>query len=125
MKAKKITSAEINSCKVSALPTRPTSSNLYGGSGYSAKDLKAAFDKLPLLLAERYNALYDDIYADRDSSIAQGMMTGIYQGHTLTDMFYEITNGGFAGYLSVGDGNSLANELYEIKEAIRKLGGDI
>jgi hypothetical protein len=40
-------------------------------------------------------------------------------------MFYEITSGDFAGYLIVSDGNSLARELYDIKEAIRKLGGTI
>lgn len=125
MKAKKITDAEINECKISSLPTRPTANINYGGEGYSATEMKAAFDKLPLLLAERYNALFDDIFAERDMSISPGMLTGIYQGHTLGDMFYEITSGDFAAYLIVGDGNSLASELYEIKEAIRKLGGSI
>ncbi len=124
MKASKITTAEIDSCKVSALPTRPTSTSLYGGSGYSANDMKAAFDKLPLLLVERFNALFDDIMADPELSISAGIQTGIYQGHCLADMFYEITSGGMAAYLDVG-GKSLATELYEIKEAIRALGGDI
>lgn len=125
MKAKKITAAEINNCKVASLPTHPTATQTYGGVGYSANDLKDAFDKLPLLLAERYNDLFDDIFADRDSSISSGIQTGLYSGHTLKDMFYEIINGDFAAYLNVGNNTSLAKSLYDIKEAIKKLGGEI
>lgn len=125
MKSKKITTAEVASCKVASLPTRPTASAEYGGAGYSASEMKAAFDKLPLLLVERYNALLDDLSTDINGSIVHLMQTGIAQGHTIGDMLYDITSGVFAAYLNVGDGKSLASELYEIKEAIRKLGGEI
>ena len=125
MKSKKITSAEIDSCKVASLPTRPNSGSFYGGKGYSAEDMKAAFDKLPLLIAERYNALLDDIYAEYAASICHAILTDIYPGHTLGDMFYEIKSGDMSAYLNAGSGKSLATELYEIKTAIRALGGEI
>ena len=45
MKSRKITEADIAEMKISNLPTRPTSPQSFGGKGYTAADMKAAFDK--------------------------------------------------------------------------------
>ena len=61
MNTKKITDTEIASLKVSSLPTRPTAPNAFGGKGYTATEMKAAFDKLPLRIIEGFNSLIEEI----------------------------------------------------------------
>ena len=61
MTTNKITDTEIESLKVGSLPTRPTAPTAFGGRGYTATEMKAAFDKLPLKIIEEFNALLDDI----------------------------------------------------------------
>ncbi len=57
----KILPSEIADLKIASLPTRPTAPTTFGGMGYSAADMKAAFDALPLFIIERLNALIDDV----------------------------------------------------------------
>ncbi len=61
MTTSKITDSEIESLKVASLPTRPTAPTAFGGKGYTATEMKEAFDKLPLKIIENFNALIDDI----------------------------------------------------------------
>ena len=61
MTTKKITSEEISAHAVESLPTRPTESTAFGGRGYTSTEMKAAFDRLPKLVIERFNNLIDDI----------------------------------------------------------------
>lgn len=113
MNATKITDGELNEAKVASLPTRPTAPTAYGGRGYTATEMKAAFDRLPLLLAERYNLLIDDISSLGDGSLAGSVPTGLSEEHTLADLFGDIENGNLASYLKVGDGSlySILNRL--------------
>ena len=46
---------------MSSLPTRPTAPSAFGGSGYTATEMKAAFDRLPLKIIERFNLLLSEI----------------------------------------------------------------
>ena len=46
---------------VASLPTRPTAPAAFGGKGYSAAELKEAFDKFPTFLANRFNLLLEYI----------------------------------------------------------------
>ncbi|MBR2965073.1 MAG: hypothetical protein IKC34_00830 [Clostridia bacterium] len=103
MNATKITDGELNEAKVASLPTRPTSPASYGGRGYTAAEMKEAFDRLPMLLAERYNLLLDDISALGDGSLANSVPTGLFEEHTLSDLFGDIESGNLASYLKVGD----------------------
>ncbi|MBQ7314885.1 MAG: hypothetical protein IJW83_02640 [Clostridia bacterium] len=57
----KILPSEIADIKIASLPTRPTAPTSFGGKGYTASDMKAAFDRLPLFIIERLNALIDDV----------------------------------------------------------------
>lgn len=61
MNTKKILDSEIESLKVASLPTRPTAPTAFGGSGYTATEMKAAFDRLPLRIIEGFNSLIEEI----------------------------------------------------------------
>lgn len=61
MNAKKIYDSEIESKKISSLPTRPTASTAFGGKGYTATEMKEAFDLLPLHIVSAFNTLIGDI----------------------------------------------------------------
>ncbi len=61
MNTKKITESEIEELKVASLPTRPTAPTAFGGKGYSATEMKEAFDRLPLYTIDRLNSLIEDI----------------------------------------------------------------
>ena len=61
MNTKKITDSEIESLKVASLPTRPTAPTAFGGKGYTATQMKEAFDKLPLRIISEFNLLIDEI----------------------------------------------------------------
>ena len=107
------------------LPKRPTAPVAYGGRGYTAQEMKAAFDKLPLLLVDRFNSLLTDIEATGEEGISGSIKTGLATGHTLADLFCDITNGNLSSYLTVGDKAlierilSLEEELAEIKAMLK------
>ena len=103
MNSKKITESDISALKVSSLPTRPTAPAEFGGKGYTAAELKAAFDKLPLYIIENYNSLIEDICAPHGSSVSGRMLTGITNSHTLENLFTDILSGHFSDYLRVFD----------------------
>ena len=103
MNATKITDEELSGITVSSLPTRPTAPKAFGGAGYTSADLKMAFDRLPLLLVERYNALLEDAEALGDGSLSASIPTGIAEGHTLADLFADIENGNLAAYIKIGN----------------------
>lgn len=114
MTAKKITGEEILSNAVSSLPTRPTFPSSLGGRGYTSAEMKAAFDKLPLLIAERFNRLLDDICALGEDSLSGAIKTGISENHSLGMLFSDIQSGKILDYISF-EGKSLASLLAEIK----------
>ena len=120
MKTRKITDDEIKDLRVSSLPTRPTAPMSFGGRGYGAKEMKEAFDKLPLYIIERLNSLIDDIGSLGESSLAGGIPTGIYDGHTLSRLFEDMTNGDAAGYIKVY-GMTVAECIAEIREEIAEI----
>ena len=124
MNATKILDNSISKIKISSLPTAPTNQATHGGSGYGSNQIKSMFDNLSILIIDHLNTLIDDISAAPEESISAAMQTGIYNGHTLADLFADLQNGNASAYLIV-NGKPLATELYEIKEAIRALGGEI
>lgn len=111
-----ITEDEINKNKVASLPLRPTDAPYYGGNGYSGTQVQEAFDKLPILIATRYNELIDFITNPdyQYQGLAGNIPTPFGENHSLCQMFWDILSGDFIRYLSVGD-KSLYAELEEIK----------
>ncbi len=116
MTAKKISGEEIADIKVASMPTRPSEECPYSYDGYGPEEIKAAFDRLPLYIIERYNRLIDDIEAVGEESLAAVMKTGIRDGHTLNDLYTDITNGNMASYLTVG-GESLSSVISKLRAA--------
>ena len=119
MKTTKITSAEISDKTVSSLPTRPTAPRPFGGIGYTAQDMKEAFDRLPLYIIERFNNLIDDISAEPGDSVADKIKTGI-KDKSLTDFFEDIISGEVLRYIGCGEG-TLEDFLTTMREDIDAL----
>lgn len=82
MSVQKIKDSEIDERLIANLPTRPNAPTALGGKGYSAADLKAAFDSLPTLIAARYNELIDDLTNEDGSEAIRGAYTGV-EGETV------------------------------------------
>ena len=117
MQTQRITEGEISELKVASLPSRPTAPAAFGGRGYTATQMKEAFDKLPLFIIERFNSLLGDISADAEDGIAKEIKTGLYEGHTLGRMFSDIKEGQFGNYMTVF-GNSLTDHLAALREEL-------
>lgn len=113
MKAKKIQTADISDIMISSLPSRPTAPKSLGGMGYGATEMKEAFDRLPLYIADRYNELISDIKSLGDDSLAAAIPTGIRNGHTLHTLFEDIESGELAAYFSFL-GKSLLSHIISI-----------
>ncbi len=124
MQSKIIENEEIEQMKISSLPTRPTASSAFGGKGYTAAQMKAAFDRLPLFIIEKFNTLISDISDSGENSIANDIKTGIRNNHTLKELCEDITDGTLSSYLCVmgeplGDVIlSLKNEIEILKERL-------
>ena len=103
MNATRITEEEIATLSVASLPTHPTYPAAFGGRGYTAAEMKSAFDRLPMLIAKRYNSLLEDAEALGEGSLAASIPTGIAEGHTLSNLFSDLENGNLASYIKVGD----------------------
>ena len=105
-----ITQQEINQNKVASLPARPNASTAFGGAGYTSLQLRQAFDRLPLLLAARYNALVEAISASDEKGLAALIPTGLQDPegnpYSLKELLSHIADGTLATYLKV-DGQYL------------------
>ena len=125
MRSKIITESEIESLKVSSLPTRPTVPAAFGVKGYTPEELKAAFDALPLYIIRKFNSLINDITAEGEDGILADVLTGIKSGHTLYDMMSDIKSGEFISYITVNDltlGEYLAKMKTDIDKVALKVG---
>ncbi len=119
MTATKILNDEIKDMKIAALPSRPNAEARYGGYGYSATNMKAAFDALPLFIIKRYNALIDDIHAS-EGGISESIKSGISDGHTLSDFFDDVTSGALSSYLMLFE-KTLSEHIRELYSRIEIL----
>lgn len=123
MSIQKITQTEIFENGIKSLPTRPSTPSLYKGSTLSAEELRDAFDKLPTLIAERFNALLEStgLYdAEHPAdSLAALIATNLSSSHSLLNFFEDIKNGNLSLYLAAGEsGEPLADVLSELRSAI-------
>ena len=115
MNTKTITYDEISDLTVASLPTRPTADPLYGGEGYSAEDMKRAFDRLPLFIIERLNMLIEDAARLGEGSLSEEIPTGIREGHPLAQLLSDMENGNLASYIKIG-GESLSTVISRLEE---------
>lgn len=120
MNTKPILESEYAHLRISALPSRPTASSAFGGRGYTATQLKEAFDRLPLLLIERFNTLIADIGRQGRGSLADAIMTGLESDHTLARLFEDIKSGTLSTYLYVGE-RPLFEQITEMTNILNTL----
>lgn len=121
MNLTKISDSEISELKVSSLPTRPTAPTAFGGRGYTASEMKAAFDRLPLFIIERLNAIIDYVKSETlCDSIANDIRTEIADGHTLAEMLRDIPSGEFSDYLMVGT-ETLSEKISQTELSLSEL----
>ena len=85
---------------IASLPTRPTAPSAFGGKGYTATEMKAAFDQLPLLIIERLNSLIDDV---ETGDICAGIPTGIAGASTLSALLKAFYDGTLASLIAYRD----------------------
>ena len=76
--------------------------------------MKEAFDRLPLLIADRLNLLIDAANGLGEDSLAGAMPTGIKDGHTLAELMKELKDGGAASYITVF-GTALSTYLGDLR----------
>ncbi len=100
MKTTKITQSESEPLLIASLPTRPTAPSAFGGKGYTATEMKAAFDQLPILIIERFNSLIDDI---ESGNICDGIPTAISGAPTLSALIKAFYNGTLASLIAYRD----------------------
>lgn len=120
MNTYKIIESEIADLKISSLPRRPTAPVAYGGRGYTQDQMKAAFDKLPLLIIERFNSLIDDIEREGEGSVTESIKTGLDENHALKNFFDDVKNGNLASYLVVGDA-TLIEKIYQLSSELESI----
>ena len=116
MAIQNIKESEMREAGVSSLPTRPSSPSLYSGRVLSATELRQAFDKLPRLVADRFNALLEATglfeEAGKYDRLSELIATELADGHSLADFFSDVQNGNLAAYMSV-DGEQTLFSLLE------------
>lgn len=117
MKAKAVTEAEMAPLRVASLPTRPTAPAAFGGKGYTAKEMKEAFDRLPELAIERINDLIDDVGS---GELAKSLATGITVAPTLAKLLSDLESGSLASYMGVF-GTTLAAYLSKMREDVDEI----
>ncbi len=100
MKTTKITRSEIDPMLIASLPTRPTAPSAFGGNGYTASQMKAAFDKLPSHIIDRLNLLIDDITS---GEVCDSIPTGIDNAPTLAALLAAFTDGSIASVIMLHD----------------------
>lgn len=120
MKATKITPNEIKDLRVASLPTRPTAPASLGGKGFTAEEMKAAFDRLPMYIIRRFNLLISDIEAVGEESLLAAIKTGIIEGQSLYGLLLDLKNGKALSYIGAGE-RTLAEELADMRARICRL----
>lgn len=127
MSIQKITQSELLSTGVRSLPNRPSAPSLYSGRTLSATELKEAFDRLPTLIAERFNALLESagLYDEEHprERLAELIATGIEESPSLAAFFEDVKNGNLALYLSLDGEAALATVIEEMRRTLTRLQG--
>ncbi len=115
---KRIEAEEVAKSRIAGnMPDRPSQQSLYGGRAMTSEEVKEAFDRLPRLIVEYYNALIESIGGVSEGELYEGslasmILTAIRDGHTLKELFEEIKTGEFCGYLAL-DSDTTLEEFYE------------
>ena len=113
----KITAQDMARKGVSSLRTAPNRGNTFGTNGLSAEDLKKRFDELPKLIAERFNALLDEIangsipFPIDDFPTIADLAAGIKNGNILSEFVVDALNHTLADFFTVVSFSTKGEEI--------------
>ena len=120
MNSKIIEEREVRELKVSSLPTRPTAREAFGGRGFSAGDMKAAFDRFPEYILAKLNLLIEDLLRQGEDSYVGSYKANENDNFNLQQVMEGITSGELADRIYV-QGQSLASKIWELEYEIEEL----
>ena len=120
MNSKIIEEYEVRDLKVSSLPTRPTAKEAFGGRGYSAKDMKAAFDRFPEYILTKLNLLIEDLLRQGEDSYVGSYKANENDNFNLQNVMEGISSGELADMIYI-QGQSLASKIWELEYEIEEL----
>ena len=124
MSIRKITEDEVQALWVQRLPDTPNRTARFGTAGLSAREMKAAYDALPLRIVAHFNEVVDLILG---GEINEAIKTPT--GKTLSAFFHDVTSGELATYLTVDGARTLAAlaaalDTHDHSGKYAELGGD-
>ena len=103
MSLRKITEDEVRALWVQRLSDTPNRGGKFGTAGLSAREVKAAYDALPLRIVEAFNELVDTVEEGRLAELIPAA-----EGRSLAAFFRDVTSGELAAYLTADGARSLA-----------------
>jgi hypothetical protein len=118
-----ITQAKIASLGVQSLADRPNVSSQYGVGGLTAFELKGAFDKLAIFLAQRINLIQSKLASEEACEYIL-IKSEDEKEITLSDFFVSILNGELANFFKLHP-NLTSNDLMSIQAIINNIAKDI
>lgn len=103
MSLRKITEDEVRALWVQRLSDTPNRGGQFGTAGLSAREVKAAYDALPLRIVEAFNELVGIVEEGRLAELIPAA-----EGRSLADFFRDVTSGELAAYLTADGARSLS-----------------
>ena len=91
MSLRKITEDEVRALWVQRLSDTPNRGGKFGTAGLSAREVKAAYDALPLRIVEAFNELVDTVEEGRLAELIPAA-----EGRSLAAFFRDVTSGELA-----------------------------
>ena len=105
MSTRKIPNSDIESNSVEhSLANRPSSVSRYGEGSLTPTQVKAAYDKLPRLIASYFNAFVEAV---ENGTIFEDIPSGISDQLSLADLISGISDGTLSKLLCFADGTTL------------------
>lgn len=112
MFTKIIEESEIEPLSIASLPTRPTAPTSLGGKGFSASEMRACFDALPRLIADRLNQLIEELEDGLVEALAKEIdMELPYTGYSFGTFVEDFGRGALVNYLHLGEGGPTLGEV--------------
>ena len=122
MFTKEIQESEIEPVAIASLPTRPTTSSALGGRGYTASEMRSAFDALPRLIISRLNQLIAELGEGLVEELARDIFIELPDGgYSFGDLLDEFAQGLLVNRLTLGlGGPSLGEVLPPLIEKVNR-----
>ena len=117
METRKIPSGDIERAAIeNTLSNRPSSVSRYGEGSLSPREIKAAYDRLPRLIASYFNSFVEAV---ENGDVLESIPSAILDGHTLRDVISDVLSGKFSEYLVLEDGRTLSEFCTTVNDRVK------